>query len=303
MIDNDRTPSSDRASRAVAVLLLCLLATGCVKLAKSLVNVSRLQAAIIREFGEKNVRVNLNDTTDLNIGFINSPLNAGSMEERAKRASQTAVFVASHYPSIAEIEVIWVSFMKEKARLIVMNDVEVVDVFGFNGDGIPFASPTGPAPSAANDSLLPTAVYSPASDQTEITITGMQLQGNTNQGLSVSLRCRVAGDVTGVRRSSSPPQSVSFDFGSYSEKSLFPGAPKIKFVADRKVVFETSEQFSTSKNPDGLFSEFLNLQVPYSAFRRLTAGKKLTFVLGDYEYNLTDEQAEAMRLMTEYVKD
>jgi hypothetical protein len=99
------------------------------------------------------------------------------------------------------------------------------------------------------------------------------------------------------------PKSVGVDFASYSEKSLFPGEPKILFIADGKVIFETAEQFSTSKNQDGLFSEFLLMEVPYPAFRRLTNGKKLTFRLGDYEYKLTEEQVEALREMTEYVRE
>ena len=60
-------------------------------------------------------------------------------------------------------------------------------------------------------------------------------------------------------------------------------------------------QFSTSKTPDEKFSEFLLLQVPYLAFRRMTAAKKLTFRLGDREYELTEEQVKGLAKMTKYV--
>lgn len=134
-------------------------------------------------------------------------------------------------------------------------------------------------------------------------ITSLQLEGKLDQGIAVAPRFTVPGDATGVRRSSSLPRSVSFDFASYSQKSLFPGEPKITVLADGKVVFETSAQFSTSKSPEGLFSEFLVLQIPYPAFRRMTTGKKLTFKLGDHEYKLTDEQVEALRGMTQFVRE
>lgn len=298
--------SSSRAQSLTFTLLLsCLVvATGCVQLAKSLVAISKLQAAIVKEYGDKDVNVNLNNDNTLTITFVNSTLNEKSLEERAKRAEQTAAFVIRNYPAIAEIEEIWVGFVKAETRFIVVNYTESLNYFGFDKTGQPLAPYQEVAPaSVSDDRLRPIAVYSPASNQTEVKVTSLQLQGDMNQGMAVSPHFTVPGDATGVSRSASFPESVVFDFASYSEKSLFPGEPKIKFVADGKVVFETAEQFSTSKNEDGQFSEFLKLPVPYPAFRRLTAGKKLMLKLGEYEYNLTDEQVEALRGMTKYVRD
>ncbi len=295
--------SSYRARRARAALLLCLLASGCGQLTKELVDLSRLRAAIIKEYGDNGVDVNLNNSTVLRVTFVNSPLNDKSPEERARRAEQTALFVSRNYPSVAEIEEIWVSFVRAKTRFVVVKYTEGLGLFAFDNSGHALPSAEDLPATAADDSLRPVAVYAPTSDQTEVTVTSLQLQGDVNQGLAVSPHFTVPGDATGVRRSTAYPKSVYFDFASYSEKSLFPGEPQIKFFADGKVVFETAEQFSTSKNADGLFSEFLKLEVPYRAFRRLTAGKKLTFKVGDYEYNLTAEQAEALRQMTEYVRD
>lgn len=298
-------PSTSRSpSLALALMLTSLVFAACTQLAKSLVDLSRLQAAIIKEFGDQGVNVNLNNSTFLTVTFINSPLNAASRGERSKRAEQTAAFVARNYPAIAEIEEIWVSFVRVETHFIVVNYTQGLDVFGFDKNGRPLPThQEGPPASAPDNSLRPIAVYLPDLKQTEVSITGLQLQGNINQGLAVSPHFAVPGDATGVRRSSTYPKSVSFDFGSYSDKSLFPGEPKIKFLADGKVVFETKAQFSTSKNPDGLFSEFVMLQVPYPAFHRLTMGNKLTFQLGDYEYNLTEPQVKALRGMTEFVRD
>lgn len=289
---------------ALALILSCSLAAGCTQLAKSLIELSRLQAAIIKEFGDKDVNVNLNNSSYLTVTFINSPLNDKSPEERAKRAEQTAAFVNQHYPLINQIEEIWVGFVRAETRFIVVNYTQSLDVFGFDKNGRPLPTYEEVPPASAPDSSLqPIAVYSPDLKQTEVSITSLQLQGNINKGLAVSPHFAVPGDATGVRRSATNPKSVSFDFGSYSDKSLFPGEPNIKFLADGKVVFETKAQFSTSKNTDGLFSEIVMLQVPYPAFRRLTMGNKLAFQLGDYEYNLTEAQVKALRGMTDYVRN
>jgi|SRR5882672_339910 len=288
----------------LTLLSSCLLAHGCVQVAESLVELSRLQAAIAKEYGEEGVNVNLNNSSFLVVTFINSSLNARSEDDRKKRAAETAAFVSRHYPSIAEIEEIWVGFVRQQTRYVVVHYSEGLGFFGFDKRGQPLSTPEERQPARDPDGPRAIAVYSPASDETEVRIASLQLAGDVNQGLSVAPHFTVPGDATGVRRSSSSPRSVSFDFGSYSTKSLFPGEPQITFLADGKVAYETSAQFSTSKNPDNeLFSEFLMLQVPYPAFRRMTAGKELTLKLGDHEYKLTDEQLKALREMTEYVRD
>lgn len=285
------------------LLLSCLLAAGCVQLAKSLVEISKLQAAIIKEFGDKDVNVNLNNDTTLTITFINSPLNDKGPDERAKRAQQTAVFVNGHYPAIAAIEEIWVGFVQQETRYVVVHYSKGLGFFGFDNNGSPLRRPEEEPPMGeSDDSIQPTAVYSSTLKQTDVVINHLQLEGDLNFGLIVVPHFSVPGDSTEFRRSPSYPQSVQFDFSSYSEKSQFPGAPKITFLVDGRVVFETSAQFSTSKF-DEKFTEYLSLPVPYPAFRRMTGGKKLMLRMGDREYEFTGEQVAALREMARYVKE
>lgn len=310
MIDHNRATASHRKSRTwIGVLLLCLSATGCARLAKDLGEVSKLQAGIVKEFGEKEVGVNLNNDTFLTVSFINSPLNNQSEEVRAQRAEQTAAFVKDHFQSISKIQKIWVVFVRVETHFIFVHYSDTVSAFVFDKDGQPSRprdddhdAPENHDSSALDHGLKPSAVYSPDLDQTDVMITGLQLQGNQNQGLTMSVYSKLRGDATGVKRADAP-KGVDVDLASYSEKSLFPGEPKIQFVADGKIVFTTARQFSTSKNLDGLFSESVSLEVPYAAFRRLAAGKKISLKLGNYEYNFTDEQAESLRRMTEYVRE
>lgn len=300
--DCDRRIASRRQSRALVTLLLCLFATGCTKLAKDWGEISKLHTAIVKEFGEKEVGVNLNNDTVLTVSFVNSPLNDRGPDERAQRAEQTAVFVKDHFQSIARIETIWVVFVRSETRFVFVHSSETISVFPFDKHGQPFRPPEDDDPdSSALDQGL-SAVYSPDLDQTDLMITGLQLQGKQNQGLTMSVYCTLRGDATGVKRAD-PPKAVDVDLASYSEKSLFPGEPKIQFIADGKVVFTTAKQFSTSKNMDGLFSESVSVAVPYAAFRRLAAGKKLTLKLGEFEYNFTEEQVESVRRIKEYIKE
>ena len=134
-------------------------------------------------------------------------------------------------------------------------------------------------------------------------ITRLQLEGDLDNGLALAPHFTVPDDATGVKRSSSFPQTVIFDFASYSEKSMFPAETKITALADGKVVFETSERFATSQLPDFTFTAFLKLEIPYPAFRRMVNGKKLTIRLADREYLLRDAQLDALREMTTYIRD
>lgn len=298
--------SSSSLIRSLTALLLfcCLLTTACgTKLAKSLLELQRLQSAVAREFSEPNVNVNVGNTGYLTVTFINSSLNEGSPDDRARRAERVAAFVKTNYSGIEQVVEIWVNFSRQHTRYIFIHFSESVDYFGFdrNAQPIVYGDPitgadTGPARRQAS------AVYSAASNQTEVRVSSLQLSGNLTQGLAVACFFTVPGDATGVRRSAVVPKAVTLEFGSYSEKSLFPGEPKIVLLADGKVAFETKAQFSTSKNQQGSFSEFLVLEVPYPAFRRLTAGKHVTLRLGDFEFELTEEQLAALREMTEYIR-
>lgn len=309
MIDRNRPlvlhrVASSRKFHAWAMLLLCLLASGCVKLAKDWGEISKLHQAIVKEFGEDEVGVNLSNNTMLTVSFVNSPLNDKSPEERAQRAEQTVAFVKAHYASISKLEVIWVLFARAKKRFIFVNNFETIDYYSFDKDGQPLRRPdVGPANQYAGRST-PVARYSESLKQTDVIIEHLQLEGDANFGMSVLVHFTVPGEATELKRSLASPEFVSFDFSSFSEKSMFPGQPKIVALADEKVIFETAQQFSTSKSPDtGQFSEALSLHIPYKAFRRMVVGKKLTLLIGDRAYEFTADQLEALRGMTEYVKD
>jgi len=292
------------SSRNRFLLLLCFscLAASCKQLVGSLNEISKLQQAIIREYGEQGVHVNLHNSTALTITFINSPLNARSVEERARRAQQTAQFVKQHYASIATIHEIWVTFVQQETRYVVVTYTKGLEFFGFDKNAVPMRR-SYDAPVAKAPDPYPTVVYSPAMKQTDVSIMRLQLEGDLNNGVALAPHFAVPGDVTGLRRSLVTPESVGLDFASYSTSVRFPGETKLIVRSDGRAVYETTSQFSTSRQADGSFSEFLLIKVPYPAFRQMANGKKVTVTLGENQYELSDDQRAGLREMTRYVKD
>jgi hypothetical protein len=289
-------------NRFLVVLCFSCLAVSCKQLVGSLNEISKLQQAIVKEYGEPGVNVNLNNSTALTVTFINSPLNNRSIEERAKRAEQTAQFVKRHYPSIATIERIWVGFVEQETRYVVVTYTKGLGFFGFDKNALPLRR-SNDAPVLRAPDPYPAVVYSPALKQTDVSIMRLQLEGDLNDGVAVAPHFAVPGDVTGLRRSPVTPESVGLDFASYSTSVRFPGETKLIVSSDDRVVYETTSQFSTSRLANGSFSEFLLVQVPYPAFHRMATGEKVTVTVGDKKYELSDDQRAGLREMTRYVKD
>jgi hypothetical protein len=294
--------SSLRNHFVLLALLTCLLIASCGKQRGTISELVSLQRDIVRMYGENGVNVNLSNEMSLTVTFINSPLNSRSQADRARRAQETAVFVKQHYPSIQKLEEIWIVFLRQETRFIVITTSDWMDYFGFDKGARPLRMPNeDPSATDSDSALKPTATYSPSLNETDISITRLQLEGDMSQGVAVAPHFAISGNVTGVRLSAAAPKSVSFDFASYSEKSMFPGKIEIVFLADGKVVYQKQDTFSTSKSADGGYSEFLLVQVPYATFRRMTAGKTLAIRLGDREFLLSEGQLNALRSMIDYV--
>lgn len=295
-------------SPKTCLVLLATLAfvafAGCGKQLTALSELGKLQRQIISKYREDGAHVNLNNDRYLTVTFINSPLNSKSSEERATRAQETAAFVKQHYPSIGKLDELWVVFMRQETRYVVVTYSDTVEYFGFDRSAHPLSKREEVQPIRRTESAAhPTAVYSPGRQETDISISRLQLEGDSSSGLSVSPHFAVAGDVSRVRRSSSAPESVGLDFASYSSIQMFSArASRITFLADGKVVYETTETFTSSRSAEGGYSQFLMLQVPYPAFQKMTTGKKLIVRIGDREYNVADEQLAALHEMTAYVR-
>jgi hypothetical protein len=239
-------------------VVVCLTFSGCKaakNVAQGLEAVGKLRAVIVKQFGESDVNVNINyfnDKSNISVAFINSPVNLKSSEERFRRAKETAELVKQNYAAIKSVNSVTVAFSRVTTRFVVFHWGETVDVFAFDSEARVLFGPKE-TDETSEEPTEPSINYSANRNRTEI-VGGISLEGTAENGVTCIPHISVEGNVDKVARLAS---EVTFDFASFGEKPRFPNLTKIAFITDGKVVYETSEQFSTSKLTDGTYSEFL----------------------------------------------
>ncbi len=284
-------------------VVVCLTFSGCKaakNVAQGLEAMGKLRAVIIKQFGESDVNVNIiyfNDQSNISVAFINSPLNLKSSDERFSRAKETAELVKLNYAGIKSVNNVTVAFSRVTTRFIVFHWGETVDVFAFDNEARVLFGPKEPDETPV-EPTEPSVTYSPNRNRTEI-VSGINLEGTAENGVTCIPHISVEGNVDKGARLAS---EVTFDFASFGEKPRFPNLTKIAFITDGKVIYETSDQFSTSKLNDGTYSEFLFLRVSASVFRRITSGKDVTLRLGEKEYRINERQVARLQKMSTYLK-
>ena len=285
------------------VLTSSLLVCGCSAakdLGKTLGELTTVRDELIKKFGEQDVNVHINGSRNrrsLSVVYVNSPLNQKTTGERAKRAQETAVIVRQHYPSIKNVDEIWVGFMRQTTRLVVFHYSDMIEVLGFDNEGRALSDPGYTPPL---DPSVPVVRYLASQNKTDIASNGIQLEGTPEKGVTVVPHFSVTGDVNKIRPT--PPNEVSLDFAAFSDKPQFPNLTKIVFVVDNKVVYVTEGQFSTSKIAGDMYSEFLYLKIPTAAFLKITSGGTVKIKLGEHEYTLTESQLLQIQRMSDYFR-
>lgn len=257
--------------------------------------------ALTKKFGDS-VYVNMNqggDSMVLNVTFINSALNTKAPEDRFTRAQETANLIRARYPGINNLNAIWIVFVREKTTLILFHEREAIDYYGFDKEAKRLSLPSGL--NSYGVELRTATSYLDKTNESDISVSGIQLAGIPGEkGLTVLPHFTVSGDVRAAQ--SRPPRAVSFDFASYADAEQFGANVPIAFIADGKIVLQTTGTFSVSRF-SGTVSEFCYLAVPYPAFRKVIAAKQLTIKLGDKEYPLTSYQFAAVRQMGNYIAE
>ena len=183
------------------LLASCLLLCGCnsaKELGKTLGDLAKVRAELINKFGEKDINIRVNTFqhgTNISVVYANSPLNSKTMEERAKRAQETAEIVRQHYPAIKNINEIWVAFVRVTTRLVVLHWSEMVDARGFDNEARPLRDFVN-TPSKPDQ---PEVWYSEKKNQTDISSGVLQLEGTPEKGVIVAPHFSVAGDVNKIK--------------------------------------------------------------------------------------------------------
>jgi hypothetical protein len=283
-----------------SIVVSALLTAGCLKdavreVSKGIGELMTVRNELVKKYGE-DVFVNVyasGGRKTLSVTFINSVLNDKSQAERSKRAQEAAQVVKTHYTNVKDLDVIWVGFVRQTTRFIVFHTTQGLDYFGFDKNGAPLQPP--PYNQPAGVELDATAGYLSESDETDISASGIQLEGQPGGlGITVLPYFRVRGDAR--EEPAAPPKTVTFNFASYSEKPRFTEPVRIAFISDGTTVFQTKEDLH------GKDAQFCDVNVPYTAFRKMVAGSGLIIKLDDKPYSLTPRQLAALQQMDAYVK-
>ena len=293
------SPRHRHALLSFALVLIASL-SGCGKeLLKSLGDMARLRADLIKEFHDQDINVVVQNSTVLGVTFINSKLNDQSSMKRMERAQETAIFIKRHYAGIDRIERVWVSFVANEKRFLIVNYTTGIDTFLFDKRGS-LLRPPGQyeAHPDLNGDDVARATYNASRNQTDVQITRLQLSGNLDEGVALVPGFILPGDATSADRATTRPRWVNFTFASYAPRKVFKTDVPFAVIADGKTIYNSISRNTSTTTEGG--NEFLTQVIPFPQFVEMIRARKAGLKLADKEYSLTDRQLGGLRDMASY---
>ena len=297
--------SSQHQKAAISLTLVSvLLAGGCSSgLIKSYAGLNALRQRLIEKYHD-DIEVNLQNSRLLSIVFTNSPLNQQDSGKRGQRAREAARFVALNYEGIKEIDRIWIYFVASETRYIVVHYSSVLDAFGFdkNGSAVAFAPNPEVVPSH-EDLRIPVARFNSSRNETDVSITRIQLDGDMNHGIALVPHFTVAGDARRSDTAILAPESVVFDFASYADKPVFLDNAKLEIYCDNNLALSGMASLISGKPSEkgqGA-GQFLSVQISFKLFKRMADSRNVRIVLGAKRFDLLPDDIAALNAMSAYV--
>jgi hypothetical protein len=283
----------------ISLLVFALLFSfGCDKETfNSLTELAQLRKALIKEFHEQTVEVTIQNSTNLAVTFVNSPLNA-HLDELPMRAQETALFVKRHYAGIDRLESILVRFLKRETENIVVTHTQEIESFVFGKDAKLIGAPAEYNPEASHGPGEVSVNYNPTRNESDVGIMQLQLEGNTEKGVVLSPHFKVRGDASVAGHTIGIPSAVIFNFASFAPEKIFKADPVLKIVADGVAVFNDKAHNLSATTAGG--NEFLAQAIPLAQFLKIAEAKTVVLTLGDREYLLSETQLEALRDLATY---
>ena len=136
------------------------------------------------------------------------------------------------------------------------------------------------------------AIFSEPKGQAQIAVQTdpLTLTGNTRDGLFLSPSFIVFG------RKVVPPQSIEFEFLSYSPQRRFSRSRGFQIMSQGRSLYSQPLVLATSGTaPDGIVTEVLVAKVPYKNFVNLIQQKSLNLIVGNTRVVLDESNIEALR--------
>lgn len=297
-------------TRIVTATLLCLLTASCSSnLVKSLSGMNALRQHLIQKYGDQ-VNLNVHNSRYLNVAFINSQLNHQDRAKRIERAQDAARFVALNYDDIKSIEQVWISFVATETRYLIIHYTQGIDSFGFDRNGASLDAQTTRNDAVVfdeskkeSDARAPVARYTQATNETDISITRIQLEGNIDRGVALVPHFTVSGDARIRGAATTPPDFVVFDFASYADKPFFQQNPPLEIYCDGRLALKGVAALvpTAASGVDETVGQFLSVQVSFKLLHRMANSRRVRIVLGQKQFELLPDDINALARMTAYV--
>src|ERR1700730_13355538 len=296
-------PSPLRSTAIILALCSLLFACACSSgLVKSLRDTARLRQQLIDKYHEQDVNVSLQNSRFLSIVFVNSPLNQKDNAERARRAQDTAAFVVANYPAINRIENIWVNYVESESRFIFYHYRKSLGYFVFDRNGVAVNSSRA-GRTGDEDPRTPVVRFNAARNQTDISITRLQLEGDLNHGIALVPHFTITGNAQDTKSKLVAPDWVGFDFASYSDRKVFAGNPKLEIRCDDVLAFIGDAHLLAAQDSgsDASTAQFLTAQIPFQQFSKSANAQDVRIKLGSKQFQLSAEDVNSLRAMRAYV--
>lgn len=294
---------------AGVVLGGALLFTACAgDLVKSLSGLNSLRQKLTEKYGDQ-VTVNLQNSRYLQVIFVNSHLNKQDRAKRTERARDTARFVALNYEGIKSIDAVWVSFLASETRFIVFHYNQGIDSFGFDRNGASLDAQSVRDGTVvydesrhSSDLRTPVARYNEQTNETDISVTRIQLEGDMTRGVVIVPHFTMTGDARQSGTVTSRPDFVVFDFAAYADKPTFYDTPALEIYCDDRLALKGEAALvPTSESPNQPVAQFLSAHVSFKLFERMANSKRVRIVLGSKQFELLPDDIGALKQMTAYV--
>ena len=285
--------------KAFALAIAFSLATaGCSSgLVKSLAAVNAIRQQLTQKYHDE-VSVNLQNSRFLRVAFINSELNKQDSNKRWDRAEDAARFVARNYRDIRSVDQIWIAFAETQSKYIVIRYTRVINSYGFDRNGVALGLNSG-----SEDLRAPVVRYNASADQTDVSITRIQLEGNMTKGVALVPHFQVNGDARRPGSDVRPPGLVVFDFASYSDTPMFSDNAPLQIDCDGHPLVKgfarlmPNDQTGTNET----IAQFLSVRMSFKALNLIAHSRNVAIALGPKHFQLAPDDIEALARMTTYV--
>jgi len=191
-------PAKTKTVFITLVLCIACLSSACSSgYVKRMTEVAKLRQDLMDRYEEKEVNVGLQNSVFLSIAFVNSEMNQKDSGKRAARAQEVAKFVVKTFPSIGNIKSLWIMFVASETRWIVFHYRRSLGHFIFNNRGELINTSNGIG--SEENPLSPIVRFNPTSNETDISLTRVQLEGDLNDGIALVPHFTAAGNARSKR--------------------------------------------------------------------------------------------------------